>query len=99
MTEENKKLVARYAELEAQSKAIEEEQKKIKDSIASEMEKLEADQIKSEVGTFYFTTRKTWKYPESIKKLEDEVKVAKKTAEETGEATFEEKKSLAFKAS
>lgn len=68
-----KQLVTRYAELELQLKSIADEQKQIKTTLQEEMTTLGADQIKSEVGMFYFTTRRKWSYPESIAVLEEEV--------------------------
>lgn len=97
MNEDKKQLFSRYSEIVGLVKQLEEEKDKLAEGIFSEMTTLEVDQIKNDFGTFYFTSRKSWKYPDVIKEKEVEVKTLKKQAEESGEATFEEKKSLAYK--
>ena len=95
MNKENYKL---YAELEQQKKDIEEKQKKIKEEIVSEMIEQQADTIKADFGTFSLTKRKTWKYSDTVEKLNEQVKTQKKLEEENGTATFEENQSLMFRA-
>lgn len=106
---DTKQLVNRYAEIEKTIEAMETEKKEIKSTLQDEMTALGADQIKSEVGMFYFRTTKKWSYPEEVVKkeekvkeeiglLQETVKLAKQEAEEAGTATAEESKSLAFKA-
>ncbi len=112
---DTKQLVNRYAEIEKTIEAFEVEKKEIKATLQVEMTALGADQIKADVGMFYFRSSKTWKYPDTVfrvelevkKKIEplqekievemEKIKMAKKEAEEAGTATFEEKKSLAYK--
>lgn len=71
---DTKQLVNRYAEIEKTIEAMEVEKKEIKTTLQAEMTELGADQIKSEVGMFYFRTTKKWSYPETVTKVEEEVK-------------------------
>lgn len=71
---DTKQLVNRYAEIEKTIEAMEVEKKDIKIALHKEMTDVGAEQIKSEVGMFYFRTAKKWSYPESISALEASVK-------------------------
>lgn len=63
---------ALYADLERQIKALEKEQKVIKDRIAEQMQFGGLPSFPSEIGTFYFTERKTYDYPDELEfQLED----------------------------
>lgn len=93
----DKQVFSRYAEVKNQIKALEAEAKEIQDSVVSEMAAADVDKVESDFGTFYFTSRKTWKYPAYVTKAEEEYQKAKEKAETIGEATYTENKSLAFR--
>ena len=97
MKKANTKAFNEYTDIVAQIKELEAKKDKLSELIFADMVEMKIDQLKLDVGTFYFTTRKTWKYPEHIKEIEGTLKLKKKEAEEKGEATFEEKKSLSYK--
>lgn len=97
MNDDKKTMFKEYAEITLQIKSLEEKKDALNEVLFKELLALEVDQVKSELGTFYFTARKTWTYPTYVKEAEAVHKELKKKAETTGEATFEEKKSLAFK--
>jgi hypothetical protein len=93
----NKELFIKYAEVKNKIKQLTDEAKKIEEGVTAEMIKAEVDQVKSEVGTFSFTTRKTWKYSPVVEELKIQLKVTQEKEETDGIATFEEKKSLTFR--
>ncbi len=89
----------RYSEIVASIKTLEAEKDTLAEKIYADMTEQAIDQVKSDYGTFYFTVRKTWVYPDYIKEQEALLKNHKKEAEIKGDAAFEEKKSLAYKQS
>ena len=93
----NKEIFKNYADIKNQIKELTEQAKQIEISVVEEMQKEEVEEVKSDFGTFFFTKRKTWKYPKAITEAENNIKIAKKEAEENGDATFEEKQSLTFR--
>lgn len=58
-----------YAELEAQIKELEAQQKEIKERIGGQLEFGGRDNHETPYGTFYITTRKTYDYPETLQAL------------------------------
>lgn len=93
----NKELFKNYASIQAEIKQLQDEAAMLKDAIAKEMEREEFDEVKTEEGTFYFMTRKSWTYPKTIQTLEKSLKEKKKEAEIKGTAKFKENKSLAYR--
>lgn len=87
----------KYAKLSKRISLLEAERDALKPLIAEDMEKEGLQELKSDLGSFYFTTRKTWEYPESVQAEEKKFKELKKKAEESGEAISIENKSLAFR--
>ena len=61
------------------------------------MEANRLDNIPSRYGTFFFTVRRKFEYPEYVTEAEEHYKQAKKKAELTGEAKATETKSLSFR--
>ena len=98
MTEEKKILFKEYSDLVVKIKSFENRKEELGKEIFGEMVKLEVEQVQSDFGTFYFLSRKTWEYPSYVKEAEMLYKNKKKEAETKGDATFEEKKSLAYRA-
>ncbi len=86
----------KYAELDAQIKALEAEKDEVKGFILAEMVEEGQDAVETEVGKFSVTRLKMWTYPEKVTELGDKFKAAKAKAESTGEATYVEKDSLRF---
>ena len=100
-----KELFQRYAEIKNQMKVLDAEAKVINEKVVVEMEAEKADKVESDYGQFYFTTRKSWKYAETIVPFEQAVEQAsEKLSEEqkkqqvNGTAVATESKSLTFKA-
>lgn len=93
-----KELFEEYAELQKQADAIADKQKLLKEKLVEDMNANEIEKVESDFGSFYFTSRKTWKYSDSVKAKESEVKDLKKKEEEDGTAEFTESKSLSFRA-
>jgi hypothetical protein len=87
----------KYAKLSKRISLLEAERDALKPVIQADMEAEGLQELKSELGSFYFTTRKTWEYPESVQVEEKKYKELKKKAEESGEAISIENKSLAFR--
>jgi len=92
----NKETLQRYAELEEHKRAIDAEQKQIKDEALSFMKEAGAEKIESDFGSLKIVGRKSWTYSEKVGALEDAVKSQKKAEEEDGTATAEVKESLTF---
>jgi hypothetical protein len=81
----SEKLTSRYYTLSEMKSEIEKEMLEIKGSIQDEMESKNIDSLSEDFGSFYFTSRKKYSYPEEIKTLEKEYKEAKKAYEKTNE--------------
>ena len=93
----NTSKLARYAELKSAVKEAETEMKVLNEEITAELEKAKLDEVETEYGKFYFTSRSKWTYPELIVKEEELLKTHKKEAEQKGTATREDMKILTFK--
>lgn len=74
--------VARYAQLTEQAKKIAEEMSDIKDRLTIQMQTGSKKSYSSVVGTFYFTERKKWEYPEELVKAKDKVAIKMKKFEQ-----------------
>lgn len=98
MNDDVKAVFARFAELDAQIKTLETEKEALRPTIQAEMEAQRIDQVKADYGTFFFTTRKTWKYSPKVEEMSTALKEQKKREEQDGTATAEEITSLSFKA-
>lgn len=94
----NKEVFENLALLEQNKKRLEAEIEVARTAVAEEMQKHEADKVESEYGSFFFTTRKKWKYSPMVEALEKGLKEQKKIEEETKVAIAEETKSLSFRA-
>lgn len=89
--------LARYAEIRQELATLEAEQDMLSETILTAMQKSEVDKITQAYGTFSTVIRKTWKYTDKVKLLEETVKSEKALEQESGAATYEEKQSLAFR--
>lgn len=59
--------LATYADLDKQKKALEEKMTEVKERIMGQMEFGGKDNLTTDAGTFYVTTRKTYEYPPNLK--------------------------------
>lgn len=87
-------LYAQYSALEKQIETLELAKKELRATIE---EQLPEEGVKNEFVTAFWTLKKKWTYSPMIDALTDNLKVAKKTEEETGMATAEEVKQLTIK--
>ncbi len=94
----NTETIKKYEAIKLQIKALEVEADVLEPEVKEMLANCGAEQIETDLGKFYFTTRKSWKYTEAVKSKEVEVKELKKKEEEAGTATFEENKSLTYRA-
>lgn len=92
----DKEKLQRYAELKSLISKYEAEIDELNPLIKAEMEESETDEINSDFGKFYFKKRRSWEYPESVVKLEEDYKKAKKESEQLGTATYVENNILTF---
>ena len=65
--------------------------------ILADMQTQRVQKISSPYGTYFTIARKTWIYPEDIKKKEEAVKQQKKKLEESGKLEYKESVSLSFR--
>jgi len=77
--------LARFAELKAEERRIKDELQAISEQISGQMEAGGLSRAKTPFGTFYFTERKRWEYPDDVVKIEQKLKKAKKEYEATHE--------------
>lgn len=73
--------VKEFARIESEIVALTTKQDEIKSRIASQIEIGGKSDYKSEFGTFYFTEKKKWLYPDEVDKLASEASAAKKKFE------------------
>ena len=87
----------KYAQLKLKIAELEVEAAEIRPSIIEEMQSRKVDEIEHPDGSFLISLRRTWKYPAHVITAEAILKKGKKTAEQTGEATYTEKPMLTFR--
>lgn len=99
MDEATKQKFAEYARLKNEEAAIKERLTVLAPDLTEFMLGIDGIDTKVEtpIGSFTFRKTKTWTYPEAITMAEENLKVAKKTAQKEGDATFEESPSLSFR--
>ena len=90
-------LIKSYAELKSQIKILEDEAENLKPQVLAAMESGALDTAEiTGVGHLTLGTLRKWTYPQAIVQAEADLKVAKKTAEQTGDATATESKYVKF---
>lgn len=94
----NVEIFKEYADIKIQIKTLEAKAKEIESEVSKNLEESGAEQIESDLGKFYFTSRKKWTYSEKVTEIEGTLKNTKKEEEENGTAKAEESKSLTFRA-
>lgn len=80
------KHVEELANLTAQSKELATKMDAVKALLLDEMKSNKLTSYKSDVGTLSYVTRKSYKYSDAVKAMEQEVKLKKVVEEETGKA-------------
>lgn len=93
----NKEKLEQYAKLKQDEKILTEKIKQLSAEILSDMVIAEADEVEIDSGKFIISTRRTWKYSQTIEKQENELKEMKKEEEAKGFAEYEEKSYLIFR--
>lgn len=94
----NVEKIKEYESYKLQIKELEAKAKELEPEVREALESIDEDQIETDLGKFYFTTRKTWKYTTAVTDKEAEVKALKKEEEETGRAKASESKSVTYRA-
>lgn len=94
----NTETIKKYESIKLEIKALEAQLEAIEPEVSEMLANCGADQIETDLGKFYFTTRKSWKYTDAVKAKETEVKELKKKEEEEGVAIATESKSLTYRA-
>jgi hypothetical protein len=88
--QDREQLLRQYIALKEKAKEIESEIESLKSNLFFTISEMQDETGEKEiiVEDYVFTIgyRKTYKYPSTIKKIEDELKAAKKEAEASGEA-------------
>lgn len=96
MNEKTIKAMLDYSNILREIEALEIEKEELKEVISKGMNKEGLDSVKSELGTFFFRSSKSWEYSEKIKALSEKLKKEKKEEEIKGIAVLTESKSLSF---
>ena len=81
--------LAQYVELSEQIKALQVEQKNLGLVILEEYEKADIFSLAYEDKNIIKCTRKTWTYPQNVQTIENDLKNARRLAEQNGTATYE----------
>jgi uncharacterized Zn finger protein (UPF0148 family) len=93
---DREELLRRYIALKEKAKEIEEQIESLRSNIfftvSQMLEETREKQVVFEDYVFTVQYRKTFDYPSQIKKMEDELKAAKKEAEASGEAILKSDK-------
>ena len=91
-----KELLQKYADLKVKEKEIAAQIAELAPAILAEIENQGADKIETVFGKFVREVRKTWKYSNTVTRLEDHLTLKKSEEKADGTATFEEKSFLKF---
>lgn len=110
LPDDKQDLFNEYLKIQRKENQLGEKKSAIKEKLEKYMIEESVQKVNSEAGTFYQHTSRKWNYPESVTKKEkeikeenkerkNEIKKLKKEAEDSGDATVEESKSLRFRSS
>jgi hypothetical protein len=94
---QNDELLRKYVMLELSFKALEEQKKALREEIVEDFKKKGLEKVNSEFGSFTICNKTSWKYSESIKSLENKVKIAKDKEQKKGIAKVTISEYLLFK--
>lgn len=92
----DKKLFAKYVELDNQLKAIEEEKELLRDMIVLELKNAKIEKASTDYGVFTRAKRQSWEYTAKVAGLEEKVKIAKVKEQQSGKAKMVENEYLRF---
>ncbi len=73
-----------YADIKSQIKDLEKQASEIKTELEKEMEEAEADEVKTEFGTFAYVQKTSYEYTDTVKGLESQLRQVKKEEEKKG---------------
>lgn len=99
MDDVQKEQVMLYARLKSEEKRLKERIAELQQIVFPIVYSIDGvdSKLETSLGNFSIKVNKTWTYPENVVELEAEYKKAKKDAERTGAATFEQSESLYFR--
>ena len=82
----NKSIFVKYAELDANIKALEEERVALKPQVIEEIKKSGAEKVESDFGNFTIASKTTFAYSSKVVEAETKLKTLKKKEEADGTA-------------
>lgn len=91
-----KEQLEQYAHLKQEEKRIAEAIKQLGPLVLEQIKQSGHDKVKSSFGTFSITKRRSYKYSDRVRGIEDGLKTAKAQEEADGTAEVVEKESLAY---
>lgn len=86
-----------YAVVEAQIKVLKNKQDEMRVEILKEMVEKDQKTIKTAVGSFSVSQRKSWEYTKNVEEAKEKLDALKAKEESCGDATFIETPSLMFR--
>ncbi len=90
-------LLAQYAEIETEYKALDFARSALRDLIVEEMQKSKLDKVESDFGLFTVARKQSWSYSPAVTKIEDRLKLAKVKEQQKGLAEAKETTYLVYK--
>lgn len=98
ITQEQKDILNRYAEIKRDIKALEVMADEINPKVLEVMEFAKVEEIEiGDIGKLSLGARRNYDYGPEVKKKEEELKAEKKEMEQRGTALYKEKKYVIFK--
>mgnify|MGYP001413835614 CR=1 FL=1 len=98
ITQEQKDVLNKYAEIKKDIKALEAMADELNHQVLELMEASGVEEIEiGDMGKLSMGSRRNWKYTDKVKALDEALKDQKKLEEQTGEAEYTEKKYVIFK--
>lgn len=92
----NNELMEQYALINTQIKVLTNQKDELKVQIIQDFITQGIDKVETGLGKFTISKLKSWTYPEYVESANEAYKTLKAKAEQTGEATYSESKSLHF---
>lgn len=95
----NNALLRDFAELKQEEKIIKKKVDEMKGQVFDELQAEAVDEVTiDQVGKIYIVPSRSWKYPPSVVKMEEDLKAAKTEAEARGTATYTDNSYVKFSA-
>lgn len=93
-----KKLLMEYALLESQYRALEQKRDALRENIVKMFHKEGVDKLEDPtLGMFTIGRRTSWTYTKAVQKIEEKLKIAKKTEQQKGLAKASDTEYLLYK--